>query len=267
MVPHDTTDLQQLVEDTQHPLSPAQLDELRLTLDECPFHHVARIRYVAALYQAHSPQFGEELRKASLLVPQPAALLRVIEGKPGRANAVQDDSSADENQLPILTEHDDRTTALIDHFLAEAPDKEDDTPTPHPQSRSLPTLTDVTSDYAAFLSQQPNPAPQQETQGANTDEGTPPDLIEQFIASTHGRQRYELDDSANNDEPVQGPPNPTTEDQLYNERIVDLLIKQGNYQQALQILKQLCKESPRKNLTFAARLRLLEAVMAQDATQ
>lgn len=266
-------DIYELIDPAQ-PLDAELTGALRQAVEECPFHHAARILYVAALYQAHSPQFGEELRKAALLVPDPSVLFRIVETQAG-ATASAEPPKGGESPLPILTEDDDRTTSLIDQYLTLETPSEDD-PAGEEAPRQLPTLSDVTSDYAAFLSQRPDvePAPPAPADSAGEGEG---DLLDRFIASTRGKQRYNLiptPDAGASPNPSD-PPIPAAaegdtpadvaegEDNLYNERVVDLLIQQGEYVQALEILRRICRENPQKNLTFAARLRLLEAVTAK----
>ena len=55
------------------------------------------------------------------------------------------------------------------------------------------------------------------------------------------------------------------DDDLYNEKIVNILIKQGRYEQALEILNKICLNNPEKNTTFATQMRLLEVVVGRTA--
>ena len=43
--------------------------------------------------------------------------------------------------------------------------------------------------------------------------------------------------------------------------IVNIYIKQGRYQQALEILKSICLNNPEKSANFASQMRLLEVVV------
>jgi hypothetical protein len=43
------------------------------------------------------------------------------------------------------------------------------------------------------------------------------------------------------------------------------LIKQGRYEQALEILNKICLNNPEKNTTFATQMRLLEVVVGHNA--
>ncbi|MBQ2166385.1 MAG: hypothetical protein II447_06385 [Bacteroidaceae bacterium] len=57
------------------------------------------------------------------------------------------------------------------------------------------------------------------------------------------------------------------DDDLYNEKIVSILIKQGRYEQALEILNKICLNNPEKNTIFATQMRLLEVVVGHNAQE
>ena len=231
-------------------LNAETLPRLKQLVDDFPYYHAARLLYVANLYALHDPAFSAEMSKAGVMLPDASPLFTLVEGQ--MADEASNTSPSHAGQS-ILTEDDDRTSSLIDNFLSTSKRTSDNTPS-DPTPRTVPTLADVTSDYAAFLELQPDTPNDEET----TEEmAKKAELIEQFIEQTKGKQRYELSPEASEAAPSALPPEDAS---LYNEHIVDLLIQQGNYEQALEILKQIDLTQPQKSATFAARLQLLEEV-------
>lgn len=236
-------DITQLI-DKKDKLNPMTLRELRNITERYPFYHTARLLYIANLYEMHEPQLSEELTKASILVPDRTVLFNMIEGhnyQLEKNKPVEVETEGDEN----------RTISLIDDFLSNIHENEDgNSDNPH----SVPTIADLTNDYAAFLKMQDDISPDAE------DETGQQDIIDSFINANQGRQRYELDESG--DEPV-GPQQKEDDalNDVFNENIVNIYIKQGRYQQALEILKSICLNNPEKSVNFASQMRLLEIVV------
>jgi hypothetical protein len=152
----------------------------------------------------------------------------------------------------VETENDDdRTISLIDDFLSNIKeDGELNENKPH----SVPTIADLTNDYAAFLQMRDDMNPSEQD---NTGQQ---DIIDSFINANQGKQRFELND--NQDEPI-GPQQKNEEEfeDVFNENIVNIYIKQGRYQQALEILKSICLNNPEKSANFASQMRLLQIVV------
>ncbi len=242
---------------------PGQLDrktlqELRALVEEFPFYQAARLLYVANLYAVHDRTFGEELRRGSVLVPDRRALFQLIEGRHYTVDRLAE--AAEPEQL-ITTEGDDRTTTLIDNFLQGLPADKTDGQEPH----SVPTVADVTSDYAAFLAMQDD-LPAANSTSAETPGLKGADLIDNFINETKGKQRYEMVEP-DSDEALYDPLRELTQDteeDVYNENIVNMLIKQGQYEQGLEILRRICLNNPEKSRTFATQMHLLEVIVEKN---
>lgn len=236
-------DITQLI-DNKDKLNPMTLRELRNITERYPFYHTARLLYIANLYEMHEPQLSEELTKASILVPDRTVLFNMIEG--------QNYQLEKNKPAEVETEGDEnRTISLIDDFLSNIPENEDrNNDNPH----SVPTIADLTNDYAAFLKMQDDISPDKE------DATGQQDIIDSFINANQGKQRYELDES--DADPV-GPQQKEDEalNDVFNENIVNIYIKQGRYQQALEILKSICLNNPEKSVNFASQMRLLEIVV------
>lgn len=236
-------DITQLI-DKQDKLNSMTLRELRNLTDRYPFYHSARLLYIANLYELHDPTLSDQLTKASLLVPDRTVLFNMIEG--------QNYQLEKNKSTEVETENDDnRTISLIDVFLSNIKeDADQDENKPH----SVPTIADLTNDYAAFLQMQDDMNPgEQDNSGQQ-------DIIDSFINANQGKQRFELND--NQDEPI-GPQQKNEEEfeDVFNENIVNIYIKQGRYQQALEILKSICLNNPEKSANFASQMRLLQIVV------
>ena len=228
------------------------LPELRKMVEQYPFFHQARLLYLANLHQLHDKSFGEQLRKGSVFLPSAAALFHLTEGH--HYNLEQRDSAHSSHN--IVTEDEDRTRSLIDQFLANQTEQEDEPLENEPHA--LPTVAEVTTDYASFLlqdSQEEEP----QLKGGN--------LIDTFISGQQGKQRYEMPELEEESEAYHAEALPDLEmsndDTLYNEKIVEILVKQRQYDKALEILRKICLNNPEKNTNFATQLQLLEAIVEQ----
>lgn len=236
-------DISQLI-DNKDKLNPMTLRELRNLTERYPFYHTARLLYIANLFEMHEPQLSEELTKASILVPDRTVLFNMIEGH---------NYQLEKNKpVEVETENDEnRTISLIDDFLSNTPQSDEkQNASPH----SVPTIADLTNDYAAFLKMQ------DDIGTGDEDKTGQREIIDSFIKANQGKQRYELDDS--DEEPV-GPQQKEDEalNEVFNENIVNIYIKQGRYQQALEILKSICLNNPEKSANFASQMRLLEIIV------
>lgn len=227
------------------------LPELRKMVEQYPFFHQARLLYLVNLHQLRDKSFGDELRAGAAFLPSPAALFQLVEG----AHYDLETSTADKQDHNIMTEDEDRTLSLIDQFLVGQPEEEK---TEETEPHSVPTVAEVTSDYASFLMQ-------------DTEEDTAPlrgaNLIDNFISEQEGRQRYEipeLEDDGTSLPPVQQ--EETALGDLYNEKIVEILIKQRQYDKALEILRTICLNNPEKSSNFATQMQLLEALVQASLT-
>ena len=163
-------------------LNEETLPELKDLLEKYPFFQLVRLLYVANLYKLHAQNFGVELRKASVFVPDRTALFTLTESSnyqlPTQESGISIETEGDEN----------RTLSLINDFLTGKNINDADG---HDAPRLIPSVADLTNDYASFLLQQ------EEWDGDNTVDETIPqlkgaDLIDNFIEETKGKQRLEM---------------------------------------------------------------------------
>ena len=202
---------------------------------------------MANLYAVHDRSFGEELRKASVFLPDRRALFYMIEGEHYVIETP-------ENAVPAASEKSkDRTISLIDNFLSNQREENEN-------KRAKPTLADLTTDYAAFLVNQDDVV-------SDADEAPKlrgQSLIDNFIEVTKGKQRIEMPDL--NDEDYNFSPAISPEDEeIYTEKMTDIYIKQGRYAEALGILKKICLNNPKKSAYFANQMKLLEVILGGNA--
>jgi tetratricopeptide (TPR) repeat protein len=54
------------------------------------------------------------------------------------------------------------------------------------------------------------------------------------------------------------------EEEVYTESMVNIYIKQGRYQQALEILRKISLNNPKKSSNFAAQIYLLEVLLKEN---
>lgn len=251
-------DIKELINDKSK-LTQETLLELKELVDKYPFFQVARLLYVANLYQLHSEDFGPELRKASVFVPDRMALFAMTEGENYQL------STSTQTNIAIETENDgNRTISLINSFLSDK--NVDDT---NRESSSQPSIADLTTDYASFLmhNSEDDDSAILETESKPTAKKKTPklkggDLIDTFIESTKGKQRFEI--SNNNSDDFISPEFSAEDEEIYTESMVNIYIKQGRYQQALEILHKICLNNPKKSANFAAQINLLEIIISEN---
>ena len=239
-------DIKELINDRTK-LNADTLVELKAVVEEYPFFQTARLLYVANLYAVHDRSFGEELRKASVFLPDRRALFYMIEGEHYVIETP-------ENAVPAASEKSkDRTISLIDNFLSNQREENEN-------KRAKPTLADLTTDYAAFLVNQDDVVSDADEAPKLRGES----LIDNFIEVTKGKQRIEMPDL--NDEDYNFSPAISPEDEeIYTEKMTDIYIKQGRYAEALGILKKICLNNPKKSAYFANQMKLLEVILGGNA--
>jgi tetratricopeptide (TPR) repeat protein len=234
-------------------LNSSTLAELQEIVEKYPFYQTARILYIANLFELHHKNFGEELRRASVLVQDRSPLFLLTEGVHYSIDHIERLVSN------IETENDDnRTISLIDSFLSQSKEEKENR---NGAPRSVPSIADLTNDYAAFLMQKDNETSEEEDapklKGIN--------LIDSFIQETQGRQRISIPGIGTEEEQEFASPEITEEDEeVLTETMVNIYIKQGRYAQALEILRKICLNNPKKSAYFANQMKLLQLVINES---
>lgn len=264
--------LNHLLQWIQHPetLNRDTLYELRTLVARYPYFQSLRLLYLKNLYLLHDINFGAELRKAVLYVADRRALFYLIEGdrytlKSRKVSPLSPDAMEKEPSV-------DRTLSLIDAFLATVPEE-------HSQHTEL----DYAVDYTAYLMQE------EEQPGADVEEKpeTPKlrghELIDDFIQKSESADASEVrrnflvekEETALEEASVEvaaavaeeeeeedaSAASEELDDSCFTETLAKIYIKQRRYDKALEIIKKLSLNYPKKNAYFADQIRFLEKLI------
>ena len=242
---------------------PEQLDrdtlyELRSLLALYPYFQSARLLMLQNLFLLHDPTFDEELRRAAIYITDRRVIFQMIEASHYRLAKKQDTENMIIGQGQTDDERDSRTLSLIDDFLDSIP-KDDETAS----RKRKPTPADAAVDYVAYLLE--SGEGEENQQAADVPQLKGQELIDSFIESDKGKfvltenptLRPELDTPAE-----EGPE--VADDDVRTETMARIYIKQHNYLGALQIIKQLSLDYPKKNAYFADQIRFLEKLIINN---
>ena len=273
----------QLQQWIQHPetLNQDSLYELRTLVARYPYFQSVRLLYLKNLYLLHDVSFGAELRKAVLYVADRRSLFYLIEGENYKLNRNEQSVSILEKDEPGI----DRTLFLIDAFLSKMPDVQS-------QSSEL----DYTMDYTAYLlhddkaddvvENKMRPLRGQDLidgflNKMNADEKNLPteqmnadksqmdkdvllaDVSEESTSPLISMPISVNDDQAEDEEEEKGEDCVVEreDDGYFTETLAKIYIKQHRYEKALEIIKKLSLNYPKKNAYFADQIRFLEKLI------
>ena len=238
---------------------PEQLDrdtlyELRSILALYPYYQTARLLMLQNLFLLHDPSFDEELRRAAIYITDRRVLFDMIEAahyrlRPSKPVASQ---TAETTAQPSAS----RTISLIDNFLESMPKEE------APKEKRKPTPADAAVDYVAYLMES---EPEGEMMPGEIPQMPGQDLIDSFINSDKGR--IVLNEGpllAPEDEKVEEFVEKDPEEEYFTETLARIYIKQGRYSKALEIIRRLSLQIPKKNAYFADQIRFLEKVIINN---
>lgn len=233
---------------------PEQLDrdtlyELRSTLALYPYFQTARLLLLQNLYLLHDPTFDEELRRAAIYITDRKVIFALVEAAHYRLAP-----SAAQTTNEQTTEGDDnRTIALIDHFLHNIPSDEPDEKKPHRK----PTPADAAVDYVAYLMEM-----EDEQDNNDTPEMKGQSLIDHFIENDNGK--ITLSENPTYTPQEQDTSQNENEEEYFTETLARIYIKQERYSKALEIIKRLSLNFPKKNAYFADQIRFLEKLIINN---
>ena len=217
---------------------------LRNMKDEHPYFHSARILLLQALYKHHSPQFDEELRISAPLLPDRQAIFSLIE----EPNYLKKEERRKFNTEDTETDKSERTDLLISDFLESQPKEQ-------PQTVRYPI--DATQDYIGFLLQ--NEAQEEETPDVPMNGGG---VVEDFLSQEP--KRIVLKDNDDNPEVPEEKEEKEEENEILTETLAGIYIKQGKFENAIKIIRQLSLKYPKKNRYFADQIRFLEKLIINN---
>lgn len=217
--------------------------ELRKLIATYPYYQPARLLLLKNLYLLHDPTFEQELKNSSIFFTNRSILFDTFESvyyQNEKSKAIIEDNKKDENL----------TDSLIDNYLDQVPedssiDKNDNT--------RKPNSVDATIDYVAYLLETENSESQKQTPELKGQS-----LIDDFI-NKEGKKITLSEDTT--DELADNPHEETIETEYFTETLARIYIKQQRYSKALEIIKKLNLEYPKKNSYFASQIRFLEKLV------
>ena len=244
-------DLEQLI---KHPglMDKETLYDLRSLLALYPYFQTARLLLLQNLYLLHDPSFDDELRRSAVYVTDREVVFNLVEAahyrlrRPEKAEVqAQAGSGGDDGA--------NRTISLIDRFLDSIPA---DTAADDAAKKRKPTPADAAIDYVAYLL---------ETEGG-LDGDSPAmrgqELIDNFINNDGGK--IELKDEPEYMPEIDGNEKKEGDEKYFTETLAQIYIKQGRYSKALEIIKRLNLNYPKKNAYFADQIRFLEKLIINN---
>ncbi len=250
--------MERITELIQHPerMDRDTLYELRSLLALYPYFQTARLLMLQNLYLLHDATFDEELRRASAYITDRRVLFNMIEGRHYEYRPMAKVAKP----APQNESASDRTTALIDNFLDQIPE---DSKSDAQKTKRKPTPADAAVDYVSYLLEVEPEEPQK--MPGEIPQMFGQDLIDSFINDDKGK--FQLNDTTEyRPEPRLEPENNENEvgNEFFTETLARIYIKQGRYSKALEIIRRLSLENPKKNAYFADQIRFLEKLIVNS---
>ena len=249
-------DLGQLI---KHPelMDKETLYDLRSLVALYPYYQTARLLMLQNLYILHSPSFDEELRKTAAYITDRRVIFNLVEAAHYKLRNVEDNSQKKYH----TPESGSRTISLIDQFLDTIPENASEENSGAPKRK--PTPADAAVDYVSYLLETESEEEKKEEQQKPQLKGQ--DLIDNFINNEGGK--IELTEAP--DSPPQISDDTKTEEKegdegVFTETLARIYIKQGQYSKALEIIKRLNLNYPKKNVYFADQIRFLEKLIINN---
>jgi len=252
-----------IVELIDHPerMDRDSLYELRSTLALYPYFQTARLLLLQNLYLLHDPSFDQELRQAAIYITDRKVLFQMIEAAHYQLKVQKPQH---EKKAVSADERDSRTLSLIDDFLDSLPkDNEEEN---QKKGKRKPTPADAAVDYVAYLLE--SETEEEREQAAKAPQLIGQSLIDSFINNDKGKIKLNenptLKPDLDSDLTTEKKEGKTGEQGIFTETMARIYIKQGNYSKALEIIRQLSLENPKKNVYFADQIRFLEKLIINN---
>ena len=248
---------------------------LQEAIKQYPFHQTLYLLLLQNMYKVHDPQFSKMLRQYALMVADRAVLFEMVEGMNYNipVQKMEDETVAADG---------DRTMILIDSFLKQLPDTED--------------KGDLQADYSAFLEQLPDIEEEAESESqqsgvesqesrVRSQESAGKDSLskierlpfraeaydngqwsmvngqskidDEFTVSGIRRSLAEADDQL----PAELIDDDDDKEEYFTEAMAAVYIKQHKFEQALEIIKAISADNPKKSVYFAEQIRYLELLI------
>lgn len=234
--------------DQPESLNKETLYKLRELVARYPYFQAARIMYLQNLFLLHDPNFGEELRRAAILLPDRRALFKMVESQNYELHPVHELQKSEKDAANTS-----RTQTLIDNFLHTT------VPTEEPQGRRL-TVADATSDYTAFLQEMDDIESLQSEDNQHTERSS--SLIDSYIENKP--ERIVLNEEVEFMPDIPEDQDEVIDEVFFTEALAKIYIKQGRYEKAIEIIRKLNLNYPKKNSYFADQIRFLQKLIINN---
>ena len=247
----------ELIQLMQHPelMDKETLYDLRSLIALYPYYQPARLLMLQNLYLLHDPTFDEELRRAAIYVTDRKVLFNLVEASHYKISKRKENTRR--NVEKEKTES-NRTISLIDEFLNSIPEQE----SMGAVQKRKPTPADAAVDYVSYLLDIES---EEEHQAEENVQLKGQNLIDNFIKNEGGKIKLKDKpefvpeiENENETEDFLG------EDGYFTETLAKIYIKQGRYSKALEIIKRLNLNYPKKNVYFADQIRFLEKLILNN---
>ena len=254
-------DLEQLI---KHPeiMDKETLYDLRSQLALHPYHQTARLLLLQNLYLMHDRTFDEELRRSAVYLTDRTVVFNLVEAAHYKLkNNIKTETKKEDGKETAKDKDSSRTISLIEQFLDTIPaDKKKEETDKKDKKKRKPTPADAAIDYVSYLMEAEEDEEETTPQNSPTMKGQA--LIDNFINNDNGKIKLkeepefipELDDNDKKD----------GEDSYFTETLAQIYIKQGRYSKALEIIKRLNLNYPKKNAYFADQIRFLEKLIINN---
>ena len=242
---------QRLNEWIKHPekLNRDTLYELRTLLARYPYFQTVRLLYLKNLFLLHDITFGEELRRSAIYITDRKILFNLVEGDHYGVKALE--KQVQQEMAPGI----DRTLSLIDAFLATLPEETN-------QDHTIPL--EISTDYTSYLLKEDSSAENIDEQPLLQGQ----DLIDSFINKTEEgtvdfvvKEEEISSPTSEQDETEESVDEILDDESYFTETLAKIYVKQQRYSKALEIIRKLNLNYPKKNAYFADQIRFLEKLI------
>ena len=235
------------------------LYDLRSLLALYPYFQTVRLLLLQNLYLLHDPTFDEELRRSAVYVTDREVVFNLVEAAHYKLRAPekqQKKQGADTSK----TSGDSRTISLIDQFLDSIPAETTGGNSGIGKKKRKPTPADAAIDYVAYLLETEGDGEDSQQSDGTAMKGQ--DLIDNFINNDGGK--IELKDEPEYLPEIENNEKKEGDEKYFTETLAQIYIRQGRYSKALEIIKRLNLNYPKKNAYFADQIRFLEKLIINN---
>ena len=251
-------DLEQLI---KHPelMDKETLYDLRSLLALYPYYQTARLLLLQNLYLLHDPSFDEELRRSAVYVTDREVVFNLVEAAHYKLHAPVKNEPGAGGKAEKANDG-SRTISLIDKFLDSIPADSDEGKGTEGKKKRKPTPADAAIDYVSYLLETEGDAGVDETDTSPAMRGQ--DLIDNFINNEGGK--IELKEEPEFMPEIESNDKKEGDEKYFTETLAQIYIRQGRYSKALEIIKRLNLNYPKKNAYFADQIRFLEKLIINN---